>query len=617
MQPDLRKKIPKAGRSKKKFEPDTATAAAAVSGEESVLWAHGTLALWAAVFIALAAVPDQKILRWKLFALEAGVFSLLAGIVLPRLLRPRAVFLRTPLDWAAALYGTGSLFFYALSPERGVSQQELHRALFCTACFFAASQTWPLLNDPRSGLRAFMLPAAGLSLYALLQLHGGFWLLAVPQSDRPAATFGNPIFLAALLACALPAALTLVRDEDSGPRRGLAAACAALLAGGIWAAQSRAALAGLALAAVCASLLLLRGAKRGAALAGIALCAAALAWHFHGREWTHGLIWRDTLSLWRSHPWLGCGLGRFHVEFPSHASPTLLALWPEQKIIINFAHNEYLQILAETGVLGLAFFLTLPVSAAVLAVRVKNRLKGEAVRNEPSQDATIGHSSTGLLLAAAVLLGQAFFSPDLRFGISGFLLFSFFGAAASEENRAFPLHAGARTAALGLLLAFLAAWGSLALKPVLAYQRLAKQPGFHAELSPEGERTIESLEARLAANPADGDAAENLGWLYAKERRWDLAAQRYTLAARLMPDRPGPLNNLGNIHYSLGRKEEAIACWTRSLAIAPDQLDAHLNLGKTLYEAGRLKESARHLQAVLQKEPSNEKAQVLLKKMVE
>ena len=53
------------------------------------------------------------------------------------------------------------------------------------------------------------------------------------------------------------------------------------------------------------------------------------------------------------------------------------------------------------------------------------------------------------------------------------------------------------------------------------------------------------------------------------------------------------------------------------MALAPDQLDAHLNLGKSLYEVGRLKESSVHLQAVLKKDPTNEKAQILLKKMVE
>ena len=52
-------------------------------------------------------------------------------------------------------------------------------------------------------------------------------------------------------------------------------------------------------------------------------------------------------------------------------------------------------------------------------------------------------------------------------------------------------------------------------------------------------------------------------------------------------------------------------------SVGPDQIDARVNLGKTLYEMGRLKESAQNLEEVLKRDPNNEKAQVLLKKMVE
>jgi tetratricopeptide (TPR) repeat protein len=327
------------------------------------------------------------------------------------------------------------------------------------------------------------------------------------------------------------------------------------------------------------------------------------AWHFRGRQWTHGLIWKDSLSLWLANPWLGCGLGRFHVEFPAFASDALKALWPQQKVIINFAHNEYLQVLCETGLLGLALFLAVPLAAARWAFKLRSR------------DLLLA----GPTLAAAALFGQAFFSPDLRFGVSSFVAFAFLGAAAASaggERREFPLFPGRAPSAL-ILGAFLAAWGNLAAQPILAQRRLALEPAFHTEHSSETQRRFEDLEAQLKADPRNGDLAENLAYLYSKERRWDEAIAKYELAASLLPGRPGPYNNLGNIYYSLGRREEAILHWGRSLKAAPDQVDAHLNLGKALYEVGRLKESAEHLQAALKRDPKNEKAQILLKKMIE
>ena len=175
--------------------------------------------LWAALFAALAFVPDQKILRWKLLALEAGTASALLTLALSWLRRTRAEWTRTPLDLPVALYAAGGLLFYALSPERGVSRPELVRILFSAAAFFAAAQTWPLLREPRTAPRVLAGAAGLLAAYALLQPFGGIGILQVPRLERPIATFGNPIFLAAFLAASLPSALALALDEETLARR--------------------------------------------------------------------------------------------------------------------------------------------------------------------------------------------------------------------------------------------------------------------------------------------------------------------------------------------------------------------------------------------------------------
>ncbi|MEK9144625.1 MAG: tetratricopeptide repeat protein [Elusimicrobiota bacterium] len=583
----------------KKPTPPPAAAA------ESALSPGLLFALWALTFSALAFVPDQKILRYKLLAVEAGVWLLLSAAAASWAAGASSM-TRTPLDIPVLLYGASGALFYLLSPERGVSRMEFARMLFCAAAFFAATQTWPRLREPRRALAAFSLCGGLLGVYSLLQLRGGFWILAVPQLDRPIATFGNPIFLAAFFLPALILTLGLLADPPTPSWRIPLSLSAALCAAGLWVAQSRAALAGAAAAGLLAALLSLKGRARAAAvcvvLAGLALAGA---W-FRTRQWTHGLIWADTLALWKANPFFGCGLGRFHVEFPAYASDALKALWPQRKVIINFAHNEYLQALAETGLLG---FSLLGWVVGAFARWLWAELR------DPARLRRLG----GPALAAAALLAQAVFSPDLRFGVSSFVVFALMGAALSQGSGvqgplpAFP----GRLGCAALAGAFLLAWGNLALQPALAERRLSREPSFHVAHSPELEKAFAELEERLARDPSDGDAAENLGYLYAKEKRWPEAIEKYRLASRLLPDRPGPVNNLGNIYYSLGDLENAISYWKRSVALAPDQLDAHLNLGKSLYEVGRLKESSVHLQAVLKKDPANEKAQILLKKMVE
>ncbi len=65
--------------------------------------------------------------------------------------------------------------------------------------------------------------------------------------------------------------------------------------------------------------------------------------NYYGRDW----IWKDTLSMIAAHPVAGVGLGAYGTAYPfySHADGSM---------ILNYAHNDYLQLLAEAGILGAA-----------------------------------------------------------------------------------------------------------------------------------------------------------------------------------------------------------------------------------------------------------------------
>jgi O-antigen ligase len=67
---------------------------------------------------------------------------------------------------------------------------------------------------------------------------------------------------------------------------------------------------------------------------------------YYGRDW----IWKDTLAMIAAHPVTGVGLGAYGTLYPlySHADGSM---------ILNYAHNDYLQLLAEAGVIGAALAL--------------------------------------------------------------------------------------------------------------------------------------------------------------------------------------------------------------------------------------------------------------------
>ncbi len=62
--------------------------------------------------------------------------------------------------------------------------------------------------------------------------------------------------------------------------------------------------------------------------------------------------WESALAMWRDHPWIGVGFGNYDVAYPTYALPK----WP---MALGHAHNYYLNIAAETGLLGLIGYLAL------------------------------------------------------------------------------------------------------------------------------------------------------------------------------------------------------------------------------------------------------------------
>jgi len=538
------------------------------------LWALGAAAFWL--------VPDQKLIRAKFMAVQSVI--MFAGGALVHLRATRAVpGSRSSLDVPMAVLAASGLFFWALSPDYAISASEAARLLFCGLAFWTASRSFAL-TGPGPFLTAWTMGASAAALWAVGEAASG--------AQRPIASFGNPIFLGTALASALPVALARAYESDDS-KRALWGAAAALQGAGLLLTHSRTAIFGLLAALALWALARMNGKRLAGALSATALLVAAAAWAFRGREWTHALIWRDALALWRAHPLLGCGLGRFHLEFPAFASEALKARWPDGRVIVNFAHNEYLQTLVETGPLGLAVLAAVPI-AAWLMLRRDDTAEGQIDR------AAAAAGALALFSAAAV-------SPDLRFGASAFAAFVLLGAASVAQLRGAASHAV--FPAIALLVFF-----GLAVQAPLAVRRNAAQAPFHADTD---SRLLREAEDRFTRSPMDADAAEQLGFLKAKASDFAGATSAFRRAAELAPARPGPLNNLGNLAYLERDFDRAIGWWKKSLAAAPEQIDARLNLAKLLCERGRLKECSGHLEEVLRREPSNAKARVLYKKMVE
>lgn len=79
--------------------------------------------------------------------------------------------------------------------------------------------------------------------------------------------------------------------------------------------------------------------------------------------------WQSALKMWTDHPWLGVGIGNFEAVYSRYALP----LWP---LALGHAHNYYLNIAAEAGLLGLMTYLLLWGFALLAAWRAVRRSIG-------------------------------------------------------------------------------------------------------------------------------------------------------------------------------------------------------------------------------------------------
>ncbi len=241
--------------------------------------------------------------------------------------------------------------------------------------------------------RAFFLLKLGGVTLAVVAL----WQLLV-LGDDPAGTFRTRNSLAALLNMLAFLLLANVL-RMSGLRRTLAATGLFVLLVGIGIIQSRGAWLGLATGLVLLLIIdLHRDSLRrwrlpaavfaAAFLVALALSAshpvsgtdvlgrAASLRDVQGAGYTRFVIWEPAWRLFLQHPWLGTGIGTYFMVIPPWLDPADTSAH-------FYVHNDYLQLLVETGIPGLVTFLLIMLAALRLAYTgLVHRTHQDSVRRE-------------------------------------------------------------------------------------------------------------------------------------------------------------------------------------------------------------------------------------------
>jgi O-antigen ligase len=170
-----------------------------------------------------------------------------------------------------------------------------------------------------------------------------------------------------------------------------------------------------ALSTIVVALVVVRRARFGVvALAAVALAVAGLwfasspgAWHRVTSYQDQGSgrqdLWRVARQISADHPIVGVGLGNFQVQAPRYTQrPGELRYAHFVAETPNVAHNTFLQLSAETGIVGLVLFLTVVISCLRAAWRAGRSF-------DASGDSGFAALSQAIVVAIIAFMVAAFF----------------------------------------------------------------------------------------------------------------------------------------------------------------------------------------------------------------
>ena len=112
----------------------------------------------------------------------------------------------------------------------------------------------------------------------------------------------------------------------------------------------------------------------------------------------------------------------------------------------------------------------------------------------------------------------------------------------------------------------------------------------------------------LALKPGDGAYIDTLGWIYYKQKRYELALRMIQKAAEIIKDDPVIADHLGDIHRARGEHEDAVKQWSQSYRLDSTSKPVAAKLSKHGVDLEKLRQEGEELKkAAEQKRKQKEK----------
>jgi tetratricopeptide (TPR) repeat protein len=312
------------------------------------------------------------------------------------------------------------------------------------------------------------------------------------------------------------------------------------------------------------------------------------------------LIWLCAWTMGAENPLLGKGWGHLELFYPFYQGHFIdhFAVFRTLRTHANNAHNEILEIFAQTGIAGLGAYLWMWVVFYAGIVRVllrSERPPRERAEEKPRKSkgkgkekelASLPAQPVWLFASAASALGMLadnMLNVSMHFAVPGFFFWWQVGTAAGDLGRGGPgprkwtVPAKPFAFAAAAVVCGLCVWGSSYW--VRHWNREVQYfMGFKLMRQNDPERALRHLEAAYRWHPREVNTNYEMGNAYARSDRHEKAIWAYAEALNANAGYDEIYFNRGTIlSLKLGRREEAIREFQTSWGINPLSRQTYMN----------------------------------------
>ena len=396
---------------------------------------QNTLVIGLFVLLAFGVLAFGAVDQWSTFIFETGAAILFLIWVAEQLVLGQVTLPRNPLYVPAALFFALILaqILLGTTAYSYITRYEAMRYLSYGIVMLVASECVrgeELRKKVSFGLLAFGTVYAGFALAQEFTSNGKiFWLHKPLFPGSNYGSYVNHNHYAGLMEMLIPVPLVLSMGHlFRGGKQAMVAFAAVLMGSTVFLAKSRGGMIAFLLQLVMlGALTLWQKRDRRIAIGLLTVCLSVLFFLFfigRGRvlgrlgDLDPGIRFKmttDCLRMFLHHPIAGSGLGTFPIVYPRDR--TFFTT-----LFINQAHNDYAQLLVETGLLG--FLLTL-----WFLGRLYQRATPTSRRWEFKWEAAL---SLAALLGCTGILFHSFVDFNLHIPANAALFYALAGLAASE-----------------------------------------------------------------------------------------------------------------------------------------------------------------------------------------